>query len=300
MQTLKPVSELVSSSWNIYKNDFKKLTRILAWYLIFTAGFIILSIVKLKFKVSSVTEILLSLALIVSNFICIPALLEYISSGQKISVSQTFKQSKPKIWPFVWTGFLSGLIALGGFSLLIIPGIYLSVCFSFSQYLVISEKKSGVQALWESTKLIKNQWFAVFLRIAIYTLGIWALVSIVGWLDKATNTQGYLANIMTFVISFFSPLFMLYFYQIYKNLRSINKSENIKVPAKIKVWYTSLAIIGTVAIVVLVVVSKILTSNTIVNKNTLSGDEIQNQYKQYLNSVIAEQALKTTTPLSTD
>lgn len=87
MHTLKPVGELIVSNWKTYKKDFKKLTRILAWYLIFTAGFIILSIIKLKFRVSSVAEILLSLAFVTSNFICIPALLEYINSESQFSYS---------------------------------------------------------------------------------------------------------------------------------------------------------------------------------------------------------------------
>ncbi len=300
MQTLKPVGELISSSWSAYKKDFKNLIRILSWYLVFTAGSVILSIIGLSFEVAPAAEILLSLALVISTIICIPALLEYVASEQKISVSQAFKQSRPRIWPFIWTGFLSGLVVLGGCSLLLIPGIYLAICFCFSQYLVISEKKSGAQALWESAKLVKGQWFAVFLRVAIYSLAIWALVFVASWLDGAINAQGYLTNTMTLVISFFGPLFMLYFYKIYKNLRSINKADDTKIPTKTRALYTVLSVIGVVVPTALVIAGGILIADTIGGNSTWSGGEIQNQYEQYLNSAIAEQASEDAAPLSTD
>lgn len=52
MQTLKPVGELISSSWSAYKKDFKNLIRILSWYLVFTAGSVILSVIGLSFEVA--------------------------------------------------------------------------------------------------------------------------------------------------------------------------------------------------------------------------------------------------------
>jgi hypothetical protein len=303
METLRPIGKLIGSSWGVYKKDFKKLTRILAWYLVFSAASVILSVIEVRFGTIEIAEILISLALVISTILCIPALLEYIASGQKISISEAFKKSRPRIWPFVWTGIMSGLIVFGGLSLLLIPGIYLMVCFSLSQYVVISEKKGGVQALWESARLVRGQWLAVFSRLIVYSLAVIALVAVTSWLDSAANAHGYITNIATLAISFLGPLFMLYFYQIYKDLRSINQAKDAKVPTKTRVLYSVLAVVGIIVPAALIVTVTILIANyTNSNPAGLSGltgsneadsKEAASLYEQYLQSAVSQQSPST-------
>lgn len=285
MQTLKPVGELIGSSWSTYKKFFKQYVKILAWYLVFSAASVILSIVEIKIGAVLAAEILIGLALIISTLICIPALLTFIASEHKMSISDAFKQSRPRILAIIWIGILSGLVVFGGFSLLVIPGIYLMVCFSFAQYLVICEKKGGMQALWESKQLVKGHWFAVFLRILIYAISLTALMFAVTWIDDIANAQGYIKNIAALAISFLGPLFMLYFYQIYQDLRSINKSEITIISSKIKTLYSVLLVLGIVVPALMITIVTIAMSRLVGYSDDMidPGSQLDAETREYLN-----------------
>ncbi len=308
MQTLKPIGELIGSSWSTYTKYFSQYAKILMWYLVFSAASVVLSIIEINIGAVLAAEIIISIALIISTLICIPALLVYIASEQKMSISDAFKQSRPRIWAFVWIGILSALVMLGGFSLLMIPGIYLMVCFSFAQYLVICEKKGGMQALWESTKLVQGQWLAVFLRILVYAVTLIALMLAVTWIDDIANAQGYIINIVTLAISFLGPLFMVYFYQIFKDLKSISKTETASIPSRTKIIYSVLFAIGIVIPATMITIGAIAAtfygngagSGDLTNIEGMYGEKTESLYGQYLQSAIAEQSSQSVSPSSTD
>jgi uncharacterized membrane protein len=65
---------------------------------------------------------------------------------------------------------LMGLLIVGGFFLLVLPGIYLAVAYSFAPYLII-EKNMGVwEALETSRKAITTYWWRYFGLLLITVL----------------------------------------------------------------------------------------------------------------------------------
>jgi uncharacterized membrane protein len=65
---------------------------------------------------------------------------------------------------------LMGLLIVGGFFLLVLPGIYLAVAYSFAPYLMI-EKNMGVwEALETSRKAITTCWWRYFGLLLIAVL----------------------------------------------------------------------------------------------------------------------------------
>jgi hypothetical protein len=189
-----------------------------------------------------------------------------------------------------------------------VPGIYLTICFSFAQYLVICEKKGGMQALWESAKLVRGQWWAVFIRIFVYSLALVALMFVATWIDNATNAQGYATNIITLAISLLGPLFMLYFYQIYNDLKSINKVDATVIPSKTKALYSVLFVVGIIVPASLVIFGGIMASkyatsaydNLINSDGTYNEENIDELYEQYLQSATAQSQSGEISPSSTD
>jgi hypothetical protein len=77
---------------------------------------------------------------------------------------QVIVQAWPLVGKYWWTSILGTLASLGGFIFLIIPGLLLSLYFSFSAQVVIAQKTSGLTALWTSRELIRNQVLAVIGR----------------------------------------------------------------------------------------------------------------------------------------
>ena len=72
--------------------------------------------------------------------------------------------------PLIVMLVLMGLLIVGGFFLLVLPGIYLAVAYSFAPYLIV-EKNMGVwEALETSRKAITTCWWRYFGLLLIAVL----------------------------------------------------------------------------------------------------------------------------------
>ena len=103
---------------------------------------------------------------------------------------------------------ITGLIIAGGLILLIIPGIFFSLWYSQTLYLVL-EKGIGIKnALKESKKMVVGKLWKLFGRYLV--IGIF------------TALVGMLASIFPYAgawfAGFLSPLFLLPTYLMYKDL----------------------------------------------------------------------------------
>ena len=71
----------------------------------------------------------------------------------------------------LWVSFLVILVTIGGFALLIVPGIYVAIAFSLALPVLLLEGTKGASALGRSHSLIKGRWWRTFgLLVAGYTL----------------------------------------------------------------------------------------------------------------------------------
>ncbi len=62
----------------------------------------------------------------------------------------------------IWTYILTTIVALIGYCLLIIPGIYVSVLLFYANFLLFLEDTAGVPALKRSKELNQGYWFTLF------------------------------------------------------------------------------------------------------------------------------------------
>lgn len=80
------------------------------------------------------------------------------------TAAEESKTGTSLFFPYFWVKILVGLITFGGFVLLIIPGIYLTVLLSMSDILVLDQGKRGFQAIAGSRELIRGRWWPTFGR----------------------------------------------------------------------------------------------------------------------------------------
>lgn len=71
------------------------------------------------------------------------------------------------LWPVILVGLLAGLAVLGGFVLLIVPGIIFSIWFAFVGYAVILDGAKGTAALRASKTLVEGRWWGVLWRLLV-------------------------------------------------------------------------------------------------------------------------------------
>ena len=104
------------------------------------------------------------------------------AAGKETPVStlwEPYSQAIPLIVMFV----LMAVLIVAGFFLLVLPGIYLSIAYSFAPYLIV-EKNMGVwEALETSRKAITQYWWRYFglMLVAMMLIIIGLIPVFIGW-----------------------------------------------------------------------------------------------------------------------
>lgn len=106
------------------------------------------------------------------SYISTLALLFAITRNGTSKVGESYSKGFKLIIPVFWIGLLSSLATMGGFLLLIIPGILLSLWLRLSIFALFAENLRGTKALTRSWYLIKGYSLSVFWRFLFIFL-IW-------------------------------------------------------------------------------------------------------------------------------
>jgi hypothetical protein len=117
---------------------------------------------------------------LLGNFLVVRPLLEGamakaaadIYLGHDVEIGATYGYVAPLIGSLLWVIVLAGAAVLGGFILLIIPGIFLLIRFYFAVVVVVVEGERGTAALRRSWRLVKGSTWRV--------LGIVLVIAIIG------------------------------------------------------------------------------------------------------------------------
>ena len=82
-----------------------------------------------------------------------------IAYGQEFAFGTCMSMSAKKLLPVIVGWFLYGLAMVGGFILLVIPGIYLSVSLSMFTLCILLEEDGVIESLRHSFRLIWGNWW---------------------------------------------------------------------------------------------------------------------------------------------
>jgi hypothetical protein len=129
-----------------------------------------------------------------------------LTKEQNMGVKEALSVSWPKIASFFWVSLLLGLAVLGGYILVIIPGIIFGIWFCFSPYVFIEDGTKGTAALKKSKELVKGYWWPVFGRIMLLA----AVVILISWI----KFFGPIINII-----FSVPFSVIYVYYLYQDIK---------------------------------------------------------------------------------
>lgn len=75
--------------------------------------------------------------------------------GHETSAVDSIKRGFSSLLPLIWTSILYTLAVMGGFILLIIPGILFALWFGLYQHVVVIERTRGLAALKRSKQLVR-------------------------------------------------------------------------------------------------------------------------------------------------
>jgi hypothetical protein len=239
-QPLIAPGQLIKESWSSFVSTWDTMVRYSAWYVlagVLTAAYLFLPDAALMGAIGLFVY-LAGLAVMVWTSIRVYQVAFAFERKEKIS-NKTTETALALFLPLLWVSILAGLATIGGFILLILPGIYLAVRFAFGQLAVIDAKKKGVEALKDSWALTKNRFWAVLGRelaggvvfgalfLAVSWLAVWIVAKIAGAgayeaMTATEETNPALAGtsivINGMVQAAFIPLFYIFQVKLYKAL----------------------------------------------------------------------------------
>ncbi len=163
----------MKDAWQLFRAHWQKTLNITIWFVYI--GFIRFALYASGSTSSSSPLTLLSLpielgAIVISCWVSIRLVRYILSLEAGTEAAQTPEESSaawPLVLPMLWIGVLEAVIVLGGFILLVIPGMYLAIALSFSNLFLLEKNLRGIPALAASRALVKGRWWSTFWRILV-------------------------------------------------------------------------------------------------------------------------------------
>jgi hypothetical protein len=157
---LKPLDnrQLFDETFDIYKKNFKLLAGIV--------GIVYIPISVLSYgllgEVATIVIAVLTWPLTYLMTAACTWAISRIYLGHDISISEAYSAVSKRLWPFIWTSIIAGLIVGCGFMLLVIPGVIFSFWFVFVSQVFILEGLQYSDARQRSRQLAAGIWGRIF------------------------------------------------------------------------------------------------------------------------------------------
>lgn len=178
------------------------------------------------------------------------------SIDNETDIDDSYKATMQLVLPFAWLTVLEVLAVIGGFVMLIIPGIWLAFAFSLTSYVFVLEKRRGIAALRQSVDYIEGYWWAVLGRVLLMGIFVMLANAAVQWLTSSFSGRVGESIISLAFSLFTTPFTAIFFYVIYKNLKALKpeliEAESVAkggiVKASVIVGVVALALVALIII----------------------------------------------------
>jgi len=257
--TLPGVEDLLKRTWQVYKTRLGTFLGIMVFPVIVNIVFLIAgsALITLGPILFFTIFLLIAIAIIIALWAQVSLLYAVKEREIKIGIVESFRRGWPKIISFFWISLLTGFITVGGFLLLIVPGIIFAVWFAISRVVLVSEDFRGMNALLRSKQLVAGYWGKVFWRLIV--IGIIVIVIYLGIAFPVIFSVGKLVgNIIGSIIPLFlTPFLVTYSFLIFEDLRKLKIDLPFEPPKRgTKIKFILIGIIGFLLILgILVAIS---------------------------------------------
>jgi len=213
-KNLSTIGTLFSNSWTIYKRRVWTLLGLdlivlIPTLLLFGAIFLI----HLLFPdLRTVTPLLAGVIIAGLIAVLIASLwgqtaLVFAVTDDALTIREALERGWHRLGSFAWLSLLLGFIVMGGFWLLIVPGLIFLVWFFFGQFFLAGDDERGMNALLKSKAYVKGHFFAVLLRLFV----VWLM-------GVALGMVPFIGPILS---ALFVPYAMIFAFLVYRELREI-------------------------------------------------------------------------------
>jgi MFS family permease len=252
---------LLKEAWNIYKQNFVTYIFLMILSIVASiAGVIVLALAGVAGYAISQSWVI---AILLASVIGLPVLI-YLQTllhlslvkalmadydGAKTTVSQALSGTRSLVIPFFVTQLLATAIIFGGYALLIIPGILISIWFSLFTFVFLDQGKKGMMALLTSREYVRGYFPIVFLYPIVLGLIVYGLVLIPTTILENIGMED-LSGVISLIANFVSaPITLLYSIGIYRELKNIKGEVTVENFASRRTKYIALGVLGALALI---------------------------------------------------
>ncbi|MDF1497106.1 MAG: hypothetical protein P1P90_03520 [Patescibacteria group bacterium] len=207
------IKNILSQSWEIFQSNIKAI--IIITLIIYIPLNIVLEVLPTDDSMEGIMMYFRAMQLLEGLFgilatIAIALLTKAVIENKPISWQESLKLAINK-WPLViGTNLIAGILLVGLFLLLIVPGIIYSFYWYFIIYIVIFSDKWGMQAMKYSKEVVQNRWwktlgFAILFGIITLIVAAAAGIPLI-FLPDSLPFLVFGDLIIDIVVSFFSVL----------------------------------------------------------------------------------------------
>jgi hypothetical protein len=212
-QGLNPIGSLLGDTWKLYKENFPVLTGIILIPVFIQSLVNVVSIPGFGNLIGSVSITVLMWVLFVTSSAAV-----IIRIHEQTGFIESYRRSVKLSLYLILLVILNFLAVVGGFVVLIVPGVLISVWLTFSIYAMVIERKRGFNALAQSREYVRGYWWDVFARVIILSVLfsiIFLPLNILAVIFLGTIAKTLVFSLLSLVVI---PFFICYTYGIYINL----------------------------------------------------------------------------------
>jgi hypothetical protein len=166
--------------------------------------------------------ILMPVAVVLYLFASV-ALIKAFDQESMTDWKAAYASAKGLVLSYLWVGILVGIVVNLATLLLVLPGIYLSIVYTFYGFAVVLEGKKGWDAAKRSGELVKGNWWAVFGRIILTSLIVMIPYVVISALAGMIDERIVLPVVNFVLMLFVIPLMVGVQYLMYRHLKQMPK-----------------------------------------------------------------------------
>lgn len=117
----------------------------------------------------------------------------YIDTKGNVNENDVAHLARSYFWSYTGLNIIVGIIVVLGLVLCFLPGIYLGVCLSLSYPILMMERKDLGNAISNSFKVIKNEWWITFATLIV----VYILYYIIALIFQLPQIIYYLTRMFT-------------------------------------------------------------------------------------------------------
>jgi len=155
-----------------------------------------------------------------------------VVSGGSIDAKTSWKLGIKYWLPYVIMSLLVGIAVMGGFILLIIPGIILAARYAFSQFDLLLNQSKPLEAIRNSWEATRDYMWVIFSGYVVITLVLYVPYFLITSLFEESSVLYMLIDTTSDIIySVLGALYTIFAFRIYESARlQYNQSLNQNTP----------------------------------------------------------------------